>query len=163
MFNFISSQEKEPVKIYLGSDGYYIVSCPSCNFIKKLDISRLKKPAKTLRAKCKCGAKFSCEIEYRQFLRKPTSLPGESVVAGTKVSSHIIVENISQQGIGFSILNTAGVSVDDLLDVTFALDNQRKTIIQKQVKVKSIRDFFLGCEFNDKNRYRTELESYLMP
>ena len=78
----------------------------------------------------------------------------------------LIVEDISRTGIGFRILNNHTVQPNDVLAVTFTLDDKQQTRIQKSVRVRRIDNYFVGAEFLDHDAYTDTnrmLGFYLMP
>jgi hypothetical protein len=65
----------------------------------------------------------------------------------------IIVEDISQTGIGLRIPGRHAILVSDVLSIAFTLDDKQKTDIQKSVLVRRIDDRFIGAEFVDHDTY----------
>jgi hypothetical protein len=58
------------------------------------------------------------------------------------------------------------ILVNDVLSVTFTLDDKQKTDIRKSVRVRRIDDRFIGAEFVDRDTYTDTnriLGFYLMP
>ncbi|MCF8067070.1 MAG: PilZ domain-containing protein [Desulfobacterales bacterium] len=151
------------IKIYIDKEGFSAITCPECNFVKRADISKFKGISKPLKVKCKCGVNFTCTIEFRQFFRKASKLAGEFTVVGKRSIVRILIEDVSQQGLGFSLIEPCEIALDDLLDVTFTLDNRHRTVIRKRVIIRSIREKFIGCEYTEKSGYDKELRFYLMP
>ena len=124
-----------------------------------------------LKVKCPCGATFGVNIIIRQFYRKKTQLPGVYVKRDTQTGQileqgRMIVEDISRTGIGLRTLVRHAILVNDVLAVTFTLDDKQQTDIQKSVRVRRIDDYFIGAEFIDHDAYTDTnrmLGFYLMP
>ena len=58
------------------------------------------------------------------------------------------------------------ILVNDVLAVTFTLDDKQQTGIQKSVRVRRIDNYFIGAEFVDHDAYSDTnriLGFYLMP
>jgi len=151
------------IKVFIDKEDFSAITCPECGFVKRADLSKFKGTSKPLKAKCKCGAKFECNIEFRQFFRKATKLAGEFIVVGKRSVVRVLVEDISQQGLGFTLIEPCEVAMDDIIDVTFTLDNRHRTVIRKRLVIRSIREKFIGCEYTEKSGYDKELRFYLMP
>ena len=65
----------------------------------------------------------------------------------------MVVEDISRTGIGFRTVGGHAILVNDVLSVTFTLDDKQKTDIRKSVRVRRIDDRFIGAEFVDHDTY----------
>ena len=76
------------------------------------------------------------------------------------------VEDISRTGLGFRTVCGHTILVNDVLSVTFTLDDKQKTDIRKSVRVRRSDDRFIGAEFVDHDTYTETnriLGFYLMP
>ena len=81
---------------------------------------------------------------------------------GDRFQHEVYVKDISRQGLGFLMLSVCDIKIGDILEVTFRLDDANKTVISKQVEVKSILDLFVGCQFAGPQWYDKKLGFYLM-
>jgi len=88
----------------------------------------------------------------------------ESLV--TKIKKiNCIIRNIAIGGIGIKVLDKAEVGKTkkgDILLVRFTLDNSVSTKMEKKVKVKIIKDDYLGCEFFDDDKNDVKLKFYFL-
>ena len=78
----------------------------------------------------------------------------------------MLVEDISRTGLGLRTLYKHTVMDNDVLAVTFTLDDQQKTNIRKSVRVRRVDDYYIGAEFIDHDTYTDTnriLGFYLMP
>lgn len=156
------AQEKKKIKIFVDNNNRATVICPVCGHSKQFDVTKFRNLNKTLRCRCKCGESFFCILEFRQYFRKKTKLRGHFTFLGDSSQYEIFVNNISRKGIYFSMPFVCDIKLGDMLKVTFTLDDTNKTVIRKQVEVKSVHDRLIGCCFTDPQRYDKELGFYLM-
>jgi hypothetical protein len=78
----------------------------------------------------------------------------------------MIVEDISWTGIGLRTLYQHSILINDVLAVTFTLDDKQHTGIQTSVRARRIDNCFIGAEFIDRDAYTDTnrmLGFYLMP
>ncbi len=78
----------------------------------------------------------------------------------------MIVEDISRTGLGLRTVCKHNVCVNDVLLVTFTLNDRQQTAIRKTVRVRRIDDCCIGAEFLDHDAYTDTnriLGFYLMP
>jgi len=81
---------------------------------------------------------------------------------GDSCQYKIFVNNVARKGISFSMLSVCDIKIGDILEVTFTLDDTNKTVICKQVEVKSVHNRLIGCYFTCPQWYDKELGFYLM-
>jgi hypothetical protein len=145
--------------------------CEQCRRSKTLKAAAVKDLPQPLTIRCPCGATFGITIVIRPFYRKKTRLLGRYVKHDTQ-TGHILeqgrmtVEDISRMGVGLRTLCRHTILVNDVLAITFTLDDKQKTYIQKSVRVRRIDDHFIGAEFVDHDAYTETnriLGFYLMP
>jgi hypothetical protein len=117
---------------------------------------------RTFGFRCPCGNIFPCRIEQRKQYRRRVALKGSYVNRATRDRNPMTVRDISLGGIGFHAPEKHGVHKDDILEVTFTLDDERETEIKRMVIVKAINGWKIGCEFLEKPLYDRELGFYLM-
>ena len=156
------AQEKKKIKIFVDNNNRATVICPVCGHSKQFDVTKFRNLNKTLRSRCKCGQSFFCTLEFRQNFRKKTKLSGHFTFLRDRFQHKIIVNNVSQNGINFLMLTVYDIKIGDMLEVIFTLDNANKTVIRKQVEVKSANDRLIGCCFAGIQSYDKELGFYLM-
>lgn len=142
--------------------------CRCCTVLKAAAVHDLPQP---LTIQCPCGATIGVTIGIRQFYRKKTRLLGRYVKEDPQrdhilEQGRMIVEDISRTGLGLRTLCRHTILVNDVLSVTFTLDDKQKTEMQKSVRVRCIDGRFIGAEFVDHDAYTDTnriLGFYLMP
>jgi monomeric isocitrate dehydrogenase len=113
-----------------------------------------------------CGYNFEVFINYRRHHRKNTILSGscsnhdffqgENNIVPEDVTE-IIIHNISRNGVGFTLKTSINLSIGDVLNIRFLLDNKKKSMISKKVVVRRITNNYIAAEFtgyvdeNDKD------------
>jgi hypothetical protein len=145
--------------------------CEQCHRCKALKAAAVKDLPQPLKIRCSCGATFEVNIVIRQPYRKKTRLPGTYVKYDIQTGqileqSRMIVEDISRTGLGFRTMYRHAIQVNDVLSLTFTLDDERKTDIRKSGRVRRIDNRFIGVEFVDHDAYTETnriLGFYLMP
>jgi diguanylate cyclase (GGDEF)-like protein len=100
--------------------------------------------------------------ERRQFYRKDVQLAGSFTNPETGESGDFLVENVSLNGLGFTTLLGHRLNRNELLSVTFRLDDSRRSEISRVVRVRYMSDRYVGCQFTDQKSYDTDLGFYLM-
>ena len=157
--------------IYANLSESVTLVCKQCRRSKALEAAIVKDLPQPLKVKCPCGATFEVNIIIRQFYRKKTQLPGVYVKRDIQTGQileqgRMTVEDISWTGLGLRTLSQHAVLVNDVLAVTFTLDDKQQTGIQKSVRVRRIDNYFIGAEFIDRSAYTDTnrmLGFYLMP
>jgi hypothetical protein len=157
--------------IYANLSENVALVCKQCRRSKTLEAAIVKDLPQPLKVKCPCGATFGVNIIIRQFYRKKTHLPGVYVKRDMQTGNileqgRMTVEDISWTGIGLRTLSQHTVLVNDVLTVTFTLDDKHQTSIQKSVRARRIDNYFIGAEFIDRSAYTDTnrmLGFYLMP
>ena len=155
------AQEKKKVKVFVDKNNRANVICYSCGHAKQFDVTKFRNLNKTLSCRCKCGKSFFCTLEFRQYFRKKTKLSGHFTFLTDPSQHKIIVNNVSQKGINFSMLTDCDIKISDMLEVVFTLDDANKSVIRKQIEVKSANDRIVGCCFTGTQWYDKELGFYL--
>ena len=157
--------------IYTNLSESVTLACEHCRRSKVLQAEVVKNLPQPLKVKCPCGATFAVHIVIRQVYRKKTRLPGVYVKRNPHTGKileqgRMIVEDISRTGIGFHILNNHTLLLNDMLAITFTLDDKQQTNVQKSVRVRRIDHYFIGAEFLDHDAFTDTnrmLGFYLMP
>lgn len=140
-----------------------MISCPQCHHTKTLNITKFKKLFTPIKVKCVCQTYFYISIEAREYYRKKVNLQGSYFDPKYKNFDYIYIENLSLSGIGFKTNMKCRLRVDDMIEMKFTLDNQKRTEICKKGIVKRVYDRSVGVEFCNMSDYSTELGFYLMP
>ena len=93
---------------------------------------------------------------------KKVSLDGEFVLLRTKSYGHMKVEGISLLEMGFTITSRQYVQVGDFLDITFHLDDLKRSLIERRVVVRKVNGKQIDAEFYNPPPYAKNLGFYLM-
>jgi hypothetical protein len=157
--------------IYANLSESVTLVCEQCRRSTVLKAAAVNDLPQPLNIQCPCGVTFGVNIAIRQFYRKKTRLLGRYVKYDTQrdqilEQGRMIVEDISRTGLGLRTMCRHTILVNDVLSVTFTLDDKQKTAIQKSVRVRRIDDCFIGAEFVDHDAYTDTnriLGFYLMP
>ena len=147
--------------IYTDDTNRVSIICPKCGFEQNIDVSKFKDTQKKLKGRCRCGEPYQYTIEFRKRYRKDVRLPGKYSILGRGEKEDIIIRDLSFTGIRFESLTPHQILEDDTLEVTFKLDNHRRSKIRKLVKVIWIRDLIVGANYIETKLYENDLELYL--
>jgi hypothetical protein len=145
--------------VWIGDDNKGTINCPNCAFGMCIDGSKFRNTKRKLKAKCKCGEIFQFTIEYRTRYRKEVMLPGECNLKGKKVE--IIIRDLSMSGVRFESFVPSPISVDEILEVAFKLNNPPRKEIRKKVKVVWVNGLMIGAKFIEKKSFEKDLGFYL--
>ena len=157
--------------IYTNLSESVTLVCAQCRRRRALRAAAVKDLPQPLKVRCPCGALFDTTIVIRPFYRKKTQLPGtyakrEAQTGHILEQGRMTVEDISRTGLGLRTGCKHNVRVNDVLLVTFTLDDKQQTAIRKTVRVRRIDDYCIGAEFLDHDAYTDTnriLGFYLMP
>jgi DNA invertase Pin-like site-specific DNA recombinase len=157
--------------IYANLNECVTLVCAQCRRSKTLEATVVKDLTQPLTVKCPCGATFGVHIIIRRFYRKKTRLPGVYVKRDPQTGQmleqgRMLVEDISWAGLGLRTQAPHSVRPNEVLTVTFALDDPQHTRIQKAVQVRRIDRCFIGAEFLERDAYTDTnrmLGFYMMP
>ena len=140
--------EKNLIKSYVRPDNTAVINCPNCKRQKELKVETFTGSKSRLKIKCGCKEVFSVQLEYRKRYRKRVNLSGTYINHSKHNSSgRLYVRNLSISGLEFSTMDIANFEVDDEVTITFNLDDEQRTKIEKDVTVRGIRKNAIGCEF----------------
>lgn len=153
----------ELIAVHVDNNGMAIITCPSCGMIKKVSVSKYKNKKHRLDTRCQCGKRFDLQLNFRASYRKDVTLPGTFMIISPRPSHwcDMVVSDLSRRGLGFKNRDTVGIYKGDILRVKFNLNNTKKTLIEKQVVVKIVKEKYIGCEFRDLALEEKELGFYL--
>lgn len=147
------------------------LTCEQCGRSKKVPLEVFHDRTKPLKVQCPCGTAFRVAIVVRKFYRKQTRLYGVYVKRGVMTANvmeqgRMVIQDLSRTGVGLQTLAKHTLSPDDVVALTFTLDDQQQTPIQRTARVKRVSGLFIGAEWIDQDAYTTEnrmLGFYLMP
>lgn len=100
--------------------------------------------------------------EMTKAYHKKVSLDGEFLLLKTKSPGYMIVEGISLLEMGFRITSGPYVAVGDFLDITFHLDDPKRSLVERRVLVRNVRGKQVDAEFHNPPPYSKNLGFYLM-
>lgn len=157
-----------PEKVFITPNQTATFTCPMCQKSKVSDVSKFVKLEKKLliKAKCKCGHSFSSLLERRKHYRKEIDLMGTFVrYAASKPAGrgNMVVKDLSLTGLKFEVFGNQNLSVGDMLEVEFRLDDVKKTPIKKKVVIRTVKNACIGTAFLENKVEDTALGFYLMP
>jgi hypothetical protein len=100
----------------------------------------------------------------RQYVRKKTELTGALIKHPLEdAETRIVVEDVSQGGVGFTMLEDDYVKVNEVLEVQFALDDEHESVVSKKVVIRHVYGRRVGAEFCDpEDEECTQLGAYLL-
>jgi hypothetical protein len=148
-------------KVYVDKNNQAFVICPKCGFEKFIDATNFRDTKDIVKDECKCKETYQFALEYRQHHRKDVKLSGDYIVLESGKKGEFIVRELSLTGIRFESLKSHQISKDDILEVKFKLDDQKKSEIRKPVKVIWIRDRIVGGHFTERKYFEKNLGFYL--
>ncbi len=102
------------------------------------------------------------KIEKNETFGKKVSLGGSFIRLKTGASGSIRVEKISLVAIGFRILKSHRIKVNDFLDIQFVLDDITKHLIKRRVVVREVKGDYFEADFYNPPPYAKNLGFYLI-
>ena len=147
--------------IYTDNTNRVSIICPKCGFEQHINTTNFKDTKKKLKGRCRCGEPYQFTIEFRKGYRKDVRLSGEYSILGKGEKEEIIIRDLSFTGIQLESLRPHQILKDDTLEVTFKLDNPRRSKIRKLVKVMWVRDRIVGAHYIETKLYEKDLGLYL--
>jgi diguanylate cyclase (GGDEF)-like protein/putative nucleotidyltransferase with HDIG domain len=93
---------------------------------------------------------------------KIVSLKGNFVHLKTKGSGYMSVERLSLETIGFKVVKSHSIKVNDFLDIQFTLDGMKKSLVERRIVVREVKDDYITAEFYNPPPYAKNLGFYLM-
>jgi hypothetical protein len=145
------------------------VACKNCNRQKGIDISEIRTLGTRIKVTCVCGNEMFYKVELRREHRKTVRLegvfirgPGDRIALKSDDWGRITIKNLSRNGIGFKFQGNQDIRVEDRFRVKFALDNTARSVIQKEVVVRSVTDGIVGCQFTSTDSCDVTLGFYML-
>jgi hypothetical protein len=140
------------------------ITCPKCSLAKIFNAVEFRAPYRGIKAKCSCGNIFRCTVEFRCYYRKEVNLRGNFLNKAIGYEGVLSIESVSLGGMDFSNLSPeVTINEDDILDVSFYLDDDNNTFVQREVRVKSVDSETIRAVFLQTQPYDKELGFYLLP
>lgn len=88
-------------------------------------------------------------------------LPGEYIIQGKGEKGEVIIRDLSLSGIQFESLNPHQISIDDMLEVKFKIDNPLGSEIRKMVRVIWVRNRTVGVMYSGPKGNDKDLGFYM--
>ena len=153
--------------VYISPKNQATFTCPKCETTKTVDVSRYAIMDQTVKvkSKCVCGHTWTSVLEKRKQYRKGGSLPGtyKHIVAGNPLNKGTMtVIDLSAGGLKLKLSASLDLRKDDRLYVEFHLDDNRHTLIKKNVLVKNVDGRYVGTAFSRSDADDPALGFYLM-
>ena len=159
----MTQYEQEISKVYVNQDGVAVIKCPSCEKVKTTKVENFKGSKHILNAKCTCGHVFLVNLEFRKAWRKDIRLSGDYVLLPEQIHrGRMMVVNISKSGVGLQVIGAHRLKTDDKLKVSFILDDNNGSAIDKKVIVRLVKGTYIGCEFLESTSHDRAIGFYLM-
>ena len=139
-------------KVFITSNNKVTFACPQCNHTRTVDITKQKRLEKAVKVKihCSCGHDYPVMLERRKQFRKDVSLPGTFTRIYNQRragSGTMVVKDVSRNGLSIRVNDASYISVGDIIEVDFRLDDTKRSPILKEVIVRKIVGHDLGTEF----------------
>jgi len=93
---------------------------------------------------------------------KTVSLKGNFIHLKTKKTGYMGVKKLSLEAIGFKIAKSHSIKVNDFLDIQFTLDGMKKSLVERRIVVREIKEDFITADFYNPPPYAKNLGFYLM-
>ncbi len=156
---------KADVEVFVHKKQDVSFSCPSCMLQKTINTENiLHVPHWMVNATCtRCGHKFTISFNFRKYFRKETALRGLVYASGdaTDALAEVLVTDLSMTGLGFQG-EGPWLEPGAVLTIRFLLDDDDQTVMDKEVKVESIRDDKVGASFVDPGGFDRVLGKFIL-
>lgn len=98
----------------------------------------------------------------KQMFAKTTSLSGEYVRLNGRGKGDLLIRKISMQGVEFKAYGRARLIPEEIIDITFTLDNAKRSVIKRRVRLRSVNGNLVKAVFYNPPPYDKALGMYLM-
>ncbi|MBC8316595.1 MAG: PilZ domain-containing protein [Desulfobulbaceae bacterium] len=140
-----------PQVVIVSDDNMAVIECPACNVRKRISVIQFKDVNHAIKVKCSCGEQFKVTFNFRLDERKEVCLKGTY----RKLSEHKAYEkkcqiiNLSPGGITAKFFEDFDSKKHDELIVSFSLEDKKKTIVERKVRVRHVKGNIFGAQFFD--------------
>lgn len=136
-------------KVFINNDNMATFVCPKCKKQTTADVSEYKDINKAVRIQhtCSCGYSQTVLLERRKFYRKDVNIKGIYTLPQERGRKPMTVMDLSRSGLKLELNGEGEVKAGDRITVEFKLDNPQKTLIKKDVIVKTAFGRMAGTEF----------------
>jgi hypothetical protein len=102
-------------------------------------------------------------LNTRQYYRKAVCLTGTYTPPGQNAARRITVHDLSLTGVRFHTLLPHTLNVEDVVELSFSLDDAKHTQLHQWVVIRWIEGQQVGAEFRHGQTYEKVLGFYLRP
>lgn len=148
-------------RAFVREDNSTTLVCPKCRTAKDISVQQFRDKQHHVNVRCKCGYSFKVQLEFRRHFRKATSLSSTYKVKPPTGSGIATVVNLSVSGACFEVRGHHDFKIGQKGELVFTLDDKKKTVLFKNVIIRSINNNRIGCEFVDDRAFSKELGFYL--
>lgn len=157
----MTTQQIEKIQLNAESEGQ--VSCAQCGIVITINASECKSVSGPMVIKCPCGIVFHTDLNKRRYIRKNAEFHGVYIKeADRKKTGKILVENISPTGVRFKTIFRHDLAVNDIIQIKFAMNDEHRTVVSEQVRVRYVRGYQIGARFMKVDTYKAALSTFLM-
>lgn len=101
--------------------------------------------------------------EHNKIHYKDVMLPGDYTHFNSNDHGHITVKRLSMLAIEFETMRQQHkIDPEDILDVTFTLDDSKRSLIKRRVRIDSVKDKYVKAQFYNPPPYDKNLGFYFM-
>lgn len=157
----MTAQLPDP-KAFVNDGDETTLVCPKCSTAKTLSVRQFRHHLQLLKAKCNCGHSFRVQLEFRRHYRKPTELPGTYDLSQPAFGGGAAkIVNLSLSGACFEVRGMHDLKIGQKGMLVFTLDNRKKTVVSKNVIIRTVNGNRIGSEFIDDRAFDKDLGFYL--
>ena len=140
-------------KVFVNKEQIATFSCSECGQAKQMDVSKYSNQNKEVKLnyKCKCNHSFYVKLERRRYVRKAVDLIG-NLIRGRKRYS-VKVEDLSRYGMKIKLLDRLTLDTEDKIEVEFTLDDPNRSVVKKEVVIKTVQPKTVGVKFSSSDHY----------
>jgi len=157
-------------KVFVTASNTAVFECPKCKKTKMVNVSKYKMIDKAvkIRVNCPCGHSYPVFLERRKHYRKASNFPGKYIhflSDGRQDAGMMTVNDVSRSGLKLKVNVKREFKSGDRLNVEFTLDDNKRSVIKKEVIVRKVNDQVIGVEFvtvSTSDPSDTALGFYLM-
>ncbi len=145
--NGIEMAQKTEKKVFINNYKKASFTCPKCDKRKTLNVSGYRNVREEVKIthRCSCGNSYTLLLERRRYRRKNVTLSGAYVWKERR--RKMIVKDISRGGVKLELKVEKDMKIGDKMFVELSLDDPKRTLIQKEVVIRNIRERHIGVEF----------------
>jgi len=145
-------------KVYVAEDKTAVFVCPECGKKRTMELSGYKNLDKSSKVTCKCacGHSYPVILEKRRFFRKKTDLTATYTYVVSNLSDNyceeiekgiLKIKDISRTGLQLELNRPLALKEGDKFSLEFKLDDQKNTLIKKEVVIRKTEGNLVGVEF----------------